>query len=80
VSRPVYQYRFRPDSAMKKIDELAKGYWQYFHKVSDLYKDRLSEQAKIILLIKIRKIMFLSYVSDGKIFKAFQYLITGRTH
>jgi teichuronic acid biosynthesis glycosyltransferase TuaG len=80
VPRPVYQYRVRPGSAMKHLDGLAKGYWQYYHKVCGLYRHQLTERMKMLLLLKIRRLMFLSYLSDRKIFKAFQYLITGRTH
>jgi glycosyltransferase involved in cell wall biosynthesis len=80
VMCPVYHYRVRPDSAMKQIDGLAKGYWQFYHKVLQLYGHLLTDHAKVILIVKIRKIMFLSYLSDRKIFKAFQYLITGKTH
>jgi hypothetical protein len=59
---------------------LAKGYWQYYHRVSGLYPDRFDAADKFVLLFKIRKIMFLTYISEGELMKAFKYLLTGRTH
>ena len=80
VAIPVYRYRVTTGSAMKQLDGLAKGYWQYYRKVSSLYSHRITATEKLFLLLKIRKIMFLSYLAGSRVLKAFQYLITGRTH
>lgn len=80
VHLPIYQYRLTRASAMTKTDGLGKGYWQYYHKVCKLYPAEMTERMKWVLSIKIRKIMFLSYLADRNVVKALQYLVMGRTH
>ncbi|MGC1242433.1 MAG: glycosyltransferase family 2 protein [Chryseosolibacter sp.] len=80
VEFTIYQYRQTPGSAMGNIEALGKGYEQYYRKVLLLFSDRLDLFNRWFLLFKIRRIMFLSFLSHGKISKALKYLLTGWTH
>lgn len=80
VSETIYLYRSTPGSAMKQIDGLAKGYWQYYRKISVIYGPQISIATRFILQLKLRKIMFLTYLAHREIVKAVQYMLIGRTH
>jgi glycosyltransferase involved in cell wall biosynthesis len=80
VTETVYKYRSSPHSAMRNLDGLGYGYWQFFNNVKRLYAGKFGFFDQLLLQIKIRKIMFLSYFSNGQVLKAGQYLFMGRTH
>jgi glycosyltransferase involved in cell wall biosynthesis len=80
INQTVYKYRASPHSAMRNLDGLGYGYWQFYNHVKRIYASKLGFFHPFLLLIKIRKIMFLSYLSNLEILKAGQYLFMGRTY
>ena len=80
VNQTVYKYRASPHSAMRNLDGLGYGYWQLYNNVKRIYGSKLGFWDLLLLLTKIRKIMFLSYLSNQEILKAGQYLFMGRTY
>jgi teichuronic acid biosynthesis glycosyltransferase TuaG len=80
VRSPVYRYRLSRGSSMNNSDGLAKGYWQYYKKVTTTFSHKFTVADKIVLQMKIRKIMCLTYLSRWQILKGLRYFIFGRTH
>jgi teichuronic acid biosynthesis glycosyltransferase TuaG len=68
VSGVVYNYRRSNSSAMSNIDGLDKGYVQLLKDVSLLNQVTLFDQ--LYLRIKVAKILFLCWLSQGKVYKA----------
>lgn len=69
----VYQYRNNPESAMKNLEGLEAGYWQVYSKIKDW--PELAQGTLLAYQLKVRKIMFLSYLRAGKLSKALKVLI-----
>ena len=78
VNRTIYNYRLTPASAMKNIDGLARGYIQFYEKTVDLFADRMTLFGKLMLLMTIRKIVFLSYLDENKLIKGLRYLFIAK--
>jgi glycosyltransferase involved in cell wall biosynthesis len=74
----ILYYRKNSGSAMTNLDGLARGYTVLRDRVKKLFGEKISFGTGIILSLKTRKIMFLSFLSAGKFGKAFQYLLLGR--
>jgi teichuronic acid biosynthesis glycosyltransferase TuaG len=77
TSACILHYRKNSGSAMSNLDGLANGYTRLRTRISETVGNRVSWMSRWILFFKIRKIMFLSYLSAGKYRKAFQYLVSG---
>ena len=60
----VLHYRITHNSAMSNLDGLKNGYNILFDRIKDIHKPKFS--TLLLLKIKIKKIMFLSYMFDGK--------------
>lgn len=69
----VYIYRNNPGSAMKNLEGLEKGYWQVYNYIKDW--EELTPDALLRYQLKVKKIMFLSYLRAGKLLKALKALI-----
>lgn len=80
VEQSVYKCRIVPNSAMTKTDALALGYQQYFKKATQLLGKHITLSDTLTLLIRIRKIIFITYFREQKKLKAFYYLITGNAY
>jgi teichuronic acid biosynthesis glycosyltransferase TuaG len=71
VEETILQYRKSEVSAMGNLEGLAKGYASLRKKMKFQASDR------IVFELKTRKIMLLSFLKAGLIFKALRFLITG---
>jgi teichuronic acid biosynthesis glycosyltransferase TuaG len=80
VEQSVYKCRISPNSAMTKTDDLALGYQQYFKKATQLLVKHITLSDTLTLLIRIRKIIFLTYFREQKKLKALYYLIAGSAY
>lgn len=77
VDQSVYKCRIVPGSTMANIDGLAIGYKQYIKKATKLTLGHITLLDRLTLLIRIRKIIFITYLREQKILKAFYYLASG---
>ena len=73
----ILHYRKNEGSAMSNLDGLARGYTALRQRINLLPGPQLSFIDQVVLQLKTRKIMFLSFLDSGKILKAFRYAITG---
>jgi teichuronic acid biosynthesis glycosyltransferase TuaG len=71
----VLHYRSNPFSAMRNLDALARGYRQLGKSIFKKY--RISVIRRLFFWMKVRKIMFLSFTSNGEFGKGLEYLIFG---
>ncbi len=78
VNETIYKCRLRGNSAMMDIDALGRGYRAYHRKIFARNNGEVTKADRLILLGRIRKIMFLSYLNRWRIARAFRYLIMGR--
>ncbi len=73
VKGTTYCYRNRHNSAMKNIEALGEGYRELEKRLNVLNK--LSLLDKVIIRLKTRKIMFLSFLHIGEIGQAFREIL-----
>lgn len=74
VSEPVFIYRVGHDSAMKNLDGLEKGYLLLIKKVSKLSNVSLNQL--LFLRLRIARILFLTWLREKNIYRAFNSLIS----
>lgn len=68
TNETIYQYRNNPGSAMGNLEGLEKGYWQVYRTIKDW--EEVKRTNLWVYKMKVRKIMFLSYLNNRTIFKA----------
>lgn len=68
TSEVIYQYRNNLSSAMSNLEGLEKGYWQVYKTIKDWQE--VKGKDLFVYKMKVRKIMFLSYLNKGAIIKA----------
>ncbi len=68
TSEVIYQYRNNPSSAMSNLEGLEKGYWQVYGTIKDWQE--VKRKDLWVYKMKVRKIMFLSYLNYGDFLKA----------
>jgi teichuronic acid biosynthesis glycosyltransferase TuaG len=78
TSSCILNYRKNSGSAMSNLEGLARGYSLLRKKLSVIPGYDISIRDKLLLQYKTRKIMFLSFLREGKLARALQYLITGK--
>jgi glycosyltransferase involved in cell wall biosynthesis len=78
TDKVMLKYRSHPNSAMGQLDKLSKGYSQLTRLVLKEFSNRMTIIQKVTWIIRIRKIMTLSYLGSGHILKGILYAITAR--
>jgi len=74
----ILKYRTHGKSAMRNLDGIAAGYTQLTKLLFNKFPVQLTATRRLIWSVRIRKIMFLSYLADRRWLKATKYLILGR--
>jgi teichuronic acid biosynthesis glycosyltransferase TuaG len=73
----ILKYRTHSQSAMRNLDGIANGYSQLVSHVFADFSTRLSIFQKITFVLRIRKIMMLSFFNDRSYKKGFEYFFRG---
>jgi len=73
----ILYYRKNTDSAMNNFDGLATGYSYLCSKIRGDYHAETNVLDRILILVRSRKIMFLTFWNNGDYAKALQYLYFG---
>jgi teichuronic acid biosynthesis glycosyltransferase TuaG len=75
----ILHYRKNEQSAMNNLTGLGRGYAALASKLAETQGDNFTMWDRFLFHLKIRKIMFLSFCSNGDYRKAFEYVILGKT-
>ncbi len=75
----ILHYRKNQQSAMSNLTGLGRGYAALASKLFETQSGYFTFWKKFLLLIKIRKIMFLSFCSRGEYRKSMEYVLLGKT-
>jgi hypothetical protein len=73
----VLNYRKSASSTMGNLDGLARGYRTLGGIIFSKYKQDINLFQRMVFWYKVRKIMFLSFVTNREMSKAFRFLILG---
>lgn len=77
VNEDVLMYRSSSRSAMKNLKGLAVGYQMFRGKIVKRFGEDVTLCDRLWLWFKVRKIMTLSFFSEGRTSDAFRFLVTG---
>ncbi len=75
----ILHYRKNEQSVMNNLTGLGKGYAVLASKLIETQGDSFTMWDQFLFQLKIRKMMFLSFCSNGDYRKAFEYVILGKT-
>jgi teichuronic acid biosynthesis glycosyltransferase TuaG len=75
----ILHYRKNEQSVMNNLTGLGRGYSVLASKLIETQGSNFTMWDRFLLHVKIRKIMFLSFCSDGDYRRAFEYVILGKT-
>jgi teichuronic acid biosynthesis glycosyltransferase TuaG len=78
VREPILKNRKNSNSAMNNYQGLARGYELFEQKVKANYSTEMSFLLKITMVLRIRRIMFLSFLSRREFKNAFFFLFRGK--
>ncbi len=73
TNQVVLQYRQHPQSAMRNLEALEKGYWQIYDYIKDW--EEFTPEIKRTFRFKVKKFMILDYLKRGKLGKTFSTFI-----
>lgn len=73
TSEVIYQYRNNPSSAMSNLEGLEKGYWQVYKTIKHWKEVKRTDLW--VYKMKVKKIMYLSYLKKGAISKAIKAVV-----
>lgn len=75
----ILHYRKNEQSVMNNLSGLGRGYAFLAAKLREQFGDRFTLWNRFLFHFKVRKIMFLSFCSNRDYWKAFEYVILGKT-
>ena len=78
VEENILYYRRGHSSAMKNLKGLANGYLALYANVVSMFGEDVTVTDRILMWLKIRKVMTLSFLADGNFADALYFLMMGK--